>query len=673
MDFLNWIRRTVFALGICAVTTLFSIGAAGAFTAADNPNAGGTTLEHHLIGPRDRNGLCAVFIYFSATRQPPMAIVEIDYGGNRDYAGGSFFRNAWSYPEPYLYGISVESLADCLETSVSNISEFNQDGAQGTFATDNYIGFSFTLASPTEALAAGRHEFSIGSGGASNALPVADAGTAQAVVSGTQVTLSGTGTDSDGNVVSYAWTRTGGSGSASNATLSSAAAQNTTFTDSSLTSSDAAVTHVFSLVVTDDVGAISSTKTVVITINPPLDITLPDVVISDAPASISGVVSFTASIRFSEPVSGFSQASVAVTNGSVTSLTGSGARYSATILSSGTGDVQISVLAGAAMDGVGNLNTASLATVVENTVARDTQEAIAKFQFERANQLLAQQPDLTRFLAGKPTAGAFRATVTRDAGTSNFTSKSGAPILLKLSGSWTSDGTSESNYFFGAIGTHRSVSENLLLGALLEFDHQSQSNSTSSLSGDGWMIGPYFVAKAASSPLFFEGRLLFGETSNKISPTHTYTDRFNTERSLVQFKMRGQVFRGATELNPFASIAYTNDRQLSYLDGLGNTIPSQTVSLGQGEFGLDFVTPIKSASGKMSLSGGVSGIYTHSSGTGVASTVVPSFNGGRAKVKLGVDYLGDNGQSIGLNAYYDGIGAKNYETFGFRANFGLKF
>ncbi len=104
---------------------------------------------------------------------------------------------------------------------------------------------------------------------APNVAPSANAGSNQSVQSGTQVTLAGSGTDTDGTIALYAWTRSGGTGSAANAVLSDATAQAPTFTDSSVTSNDTAVTHIFSLVVTDDDGAASVADTVTITITPP--------------------------------------------------------------------------------------------------------------------------------------------------------------------------------------------------------------------------------------------------------------------------------------------------------------------------------------------------------------------------------------------------------------------
>lgn len=49
-----------------------------------------------------------------------------------------------------------------------------------------------------------------GSNGVKNQPPVAIAGNAQTVIAGVQVTLTGSGTDNDGNITGYAWTQTAG-------------------------------------------------------------------------------------------------------------------------------------------------------------------------------------------------------------------------------------------------------------------------------------------------------------------------------------------------------------------------------------------------------------------------------------------------------------------------------
>jgi hypothetical protein len=172
--------------------------------------------------------------------------------------------------------ITVSDLELCLGTGIT-VSNLQQNGANGnSFADDQrmYISFDATDNGNGQTTSYDyRLEHPSTFTYDINTAPTANAGSDAAVTSGTQVKLTGSGTDTDGTIASYQWTRTGGTGNAANATLSDATAADPTFTDSSLTSNDSLVTHIFELVVTDDDGAASSAVT--ITINPP-DVTPPD-------------------------------------------------------------------------------------------------------------------------------------------------------------------------------------------------------------------------------------------------------------------------------------------------------------------------------------------------------------------------------------------------------------
>jgi hypothetical protein len=99
------------------------------------------------------------------------------------------------------------------------------------------------------------------SGGGNNVAPVANAGPAQTVNAGAAVTLNGTAsTDSDGTVATYTWTQTAGT----TVGLSSATVSQPTFTAPNVIT---ATTFTFSLVVTDNRGAVSPAATVNITVN----------------------------------------------------------------------------------------------------------------------------------------------------------------------------------------------------------------------------------------------------------------------------------------------------------------------------------------------------------------------------------------------------------------------
>ncbi|MEQ1439144.1 PKD domain-containing protein [Fontimonas sp. SYSU GA230001] len=84
-----------------------------------------------------------------------------------------------------------------------------------------------------------------------NLAPVADAGADQSVVAGASVTLAGSGSDADGDIVAYAWTQVAGPAVA----LSGADQATASFTAPAVTS---ATLLTFRLTVTDDAGARAS-------------------------------------------------------------------------------------------------------------------------------------------------------------------------------------------------------------------------------------------------------------------------------------------------------------------------------------------------------------------------------------------------------------------------------
>ena len=95
---------------------------------------------------------------------------------------------------------------------------------------------------------------------------VAEAGEPQTVASGTQVTLRGSGTETDSSrTVTYAWTRTGGTGD-DTVMLSNPAALQPTFTAETLEAGAVDATHIFTLRVTDNLGSTAATDTVTITV-----------------------------------------------------------------------------------------------------------------------------------------------------------------------------------------------------------------------------------------------------------------------------------------------------------------------------------------------------------------------------------------------------------------------
>ena len=335
-------------------------------------------------------------------------------------------------------------------------------------------------------------------------------------------------------------------------------------------------------------------------------------------------------------MTGFTASDITISHGVVVGLTGSGALYTITIRPSGGGDPAVSVAAGGAQDFSGNGNLASGAISVQSSTVEETSQLIGQFMSTRASQLISHQPDLTGFLSGTGSGlgqGQFNLAVTRGRGNFDISTRPGSRIWSRLQGAVSHEGSSDSAYVFGAIGSHVAIKRNLLIGAMLQFDYLDQDDGASSIKGKGWLIGPYFVTKFPERDVFVEGRLLYGQTSNDVSPFGTFTDRVDTERFLAMLKVSGSMLYGKTTLIPKLQLAYTSDDQEAYRDGLGNLIPSQGIAWGQLELGLDFETPLKlqSGNGELMLFGGISAIGSHLKHSGAAVTSASQVEGGASQ------------------------------------------
>ncbi len=120
------------------------------------------------------------------------------------------------------------------------------------------------------------------------------------------------------------------------------------------------------------------------------DLTGPEVEIASEATGPVGVA-LEVTIAFSEAVTGFEQNEITVTNGTVSSFSGSGTSYTAEITPSASGSVTVEIAADVAEDGAGNGNRAAEAFIIEADLTRP-EVAIASE-------------------AGGPVSGAFEVTI----------------------------------------------------------------------------------------------------------------------------------------------------------------------------------------------------------------------------------------------------------------------
>jgi hypothetical protein len=290
----------------------------------------------------------------------------------------------------------------------------------------------------------------------------------------------------------------------------------------------------------------------------------------------------------------------------------------------------------------------------------------------RASQTIAAQPDLIGLLSGASTGG-FNAYVTQGNGNFDFATSGDQPVWATLQGSWSEFGTTESSYFFGAVGAHTQVSPDALGGIMFEFDKLTQTAGATSVEGDGYLVGPYFMAKLPNQPLFIEGRFLTGQTENQVSVNGAATAAFDTQRTLASIKVAGQFNYGELVLTPSLTATHLRDAQDAFENTQGNTVAAQGIVVNSVAAGLNFAQPVSLSNGELMLTGGISGIWSSSEGTEFASSAAPTTDGQRARITLGVSHTLPNGVVLSAGSFYDGIGLNDYESYGFDLGVEMQF
>lgn len=396
----------------------------------------------------------------------------------------------------------------------------------------------------------------------------------------------------------------------------------------------------------------------------------PTVAISGMPAQFSGATAFNLTVTFSEDVTGFDASDVNVSNASVTSVTGGPAVYTVTVAPNGQGDVTASIPAGAAQDAGLNASTASNSLTGTNTVVGDTEALLAKATHAQARQLIASQPGLTKLLTGL--GGGFDANVTKNAGSFDLKANAGKSAWVELTGAWATADGSDQRYAFGAIGSHVKLSEDLLLGAMVQFDRNETTEGASSLTSTGWLVGPYLVAKAPSQPLYFEASALMGRSENEISPLGTYSDRYDSRRWLLNLGVTGEIKKQHATFYPSLKLSHSTVSADGYVDGLGNTIQSSKVGITEGAFGVDAVIPTASTAGDLDLLFGVSGIFSNTTASGAASAVTSGTDQNRVRIDLGFNLV-NGANTLRFEVFHDGIAAAGYENTGVSLQFNRTF
>ena len=264
---------------------------------------------------------------------------------------------------------------------------------------------------------------------------------------------------------------------------------------------------------------------------------------------------------------------------------------------------------------------------------------------------------------------------------------SGVEMWVQTSYSVTeTDGVSDSSSLFLHTGFDVPLSDESILGVLLQVDSTDQMSAPftqTGIQGDahttleslGWMFGPYYAVRSGS--LNLEARGSIGGSTVEISPFGTYRDEYDTDRLFMTaalsriFPTRGNKWT----LTPRIEYSYFSEDQAEYIDGAQNPtpIPSVEFKLSRVSVGPRLAHNSDLGSGSvMSSSIGFTGTFDTTERTSNNITVKDDIRTG--KIDIGLSYRSIHGLSWNLGGYYDVITQDdNVTSYGFTTGFGIRF
>ena len=493
-----------------------------------------------------------------------------------------------------------------------------------------------------------------------NNAPTVSIASIGSVASGAPVTLVSTANANDvGQTLTYSWTQTSGPSVA----LTTTDQPDLTFTAPVLAINAPDEVLTFSLQVSD--GIDTADAMVNVTVVAQTDTVAPDAltaqtaqvtVNADGSLTVSGVTEPGATVHATWP-DGTQQSVMAAADGRF-------ALTSGTVQPAGSLTMVVE-------DAAGNRSSAYTQQVTQFATVEEIRSAVRDFLRSRARHTLAAQPDLVGMMSGTAT-GRANGVVTRNQGNLDFATRKDKPVWFEASGQWSSSEGSDTSYFYGVLGGHAKINEAFWVGAMLSFDAISETDGDQDIDGQGYMFGPYFVAKLPDHPLYFEGRYLYGQSSNTIKIGTAPDSDFDSTRSLAQLKMAGELEYESLILIPSLTASHYTEKQDSFTDAANRVIAGQRYESTEVELGLDFSRTYDMSYGTFTLTGGVSGISAHESGDSVFGSNGDD-NDVRGRVRLGGQSVIRGNTVLSAEAFYDGIGTGDFRNFGVIAGLQMQF
>jgi outer membrane autotransporter protein len=218
------------------------------------------------------------------------------------------------------------------------------------------------------------------------------------------------------------------------------------------------------------------------------------------------------------------------------------------------------------------------------------------------------------------------------------------------------------------LGADYLANPNLLLGATVQFDWTDLKGAGAATSeGSGFMAGPYVTLRLADK-LFFDGKVLAGTASNTVSPFGTYSDGFDSNRSLISAALIGSLEHGNLTIRPEARLTWFTEESDNYRDILGVNLPSVRAATGTLDLGPEFRWAIRDVeTGDLEMTFAFTAVLAFEqtlesdAGISLERILIPDFRG---RIKAGALYTWANGAVLNGDLFFDGIRAGDYRSWG---------
>lgn len=230
---------------------------------------------------------------------------------------------------------------------------------------------------------------------------------------------------------------------------------------------------------------------------------------------------------------------------------------------------------------------------------------------------------------------------------------------------------SHGHLFVGYIGTDYRISENLLIGTLVQLDSTKENSEilNSKVDGNGWMAGPYLSARLYQN-VILDLRAVGGSSlSNNLEMTNVTAD-FDTSRWLVLGRISGDWRIGSWRFTPTTYVAYIEENLKNFTESTGARVLGQSIALGQVSFGPEISYRAQVVNMDVQPYGSIKGIWNFERpegplvnaqliGIGPYWGQINSFWG---RLAAGIDLLMPKGSAMRVGLIYDGLGDKNYQS-----------